>query len=41
MGILHGSTGNWLLNVTNSPSVAYETIYKFAKVSCKFLSFIL
>ncbi|XP_035730991.1 uncharacterized protein LOC118445508 isoform X1 [Vespa mandarinia] len=33
MGILHGSTGNWLLNVTNSPSFAYETIYNFTKVS--------
>ncbi|XP_047356971.1 uncharacterized protein LOC124951919 isoform X2 [Vespa velutina] len=33
MGILHGSTGNWLLNVTNSPSFAYETIYNFTKIS--------
>ncbi|KAI4487516.1 hypothetical protein M0804_005665 [Polistes exclamans] len=33
IGILHGSTGNWLLNVTNRPSVAYEAIYNFTKVS--------
>ncbi|KAI4497474.1 hypothetical protein M0802_007485 [Mischocyttarus mexicanus] len=33
MGILHGSTGNWLLNVTNRPSLAYEVIYNFTKVS--------
>lgn len=33
MGILHGSTGKWLLNVTNSPSSAYHSIYSLAKVS--------
>ncbi|KAK2580344.1 hypothetical protein KPH14_001241 [Odynerus spinipes] len=33
MGILHGSTGEWLLNITNSPSFAYHAIYNLTKVS--------
>lgn len=36
MGILHGTSGQWLLNVTDSPSLAYHAIYNFTKISCEF-----
>lgn len=35
MGILD-ATGQWLLNVTNSPSLAYHAVFNFTKISCKF-----
>ncbi|EFN82873.1 hypothetical protein EAI_07317 [Harpegnathos saltator] len=33
MGILHGQSGQWLLNVTNSPSLAYYAISNFTNIS--------
>ncbi|XP_020295729.1 uncharacterized protein LOC109860805 isoform X2 [Pseudomyrmex gracilis] len=33
MGILHGTSGQWLLNVTNSPSLAYYAVSNFTKIS--------
>lgn len=33
MGILHGTSGQWLLNVTSSPSLAYYTISNFRNIS--------
>nr|XP_012151290.1 PREDICTED: uncharacterized protein LOC100883936 isoform X2 [Megachile rotundata] len=32
IGIIHGTTGEWLLNVTNSPSLAFETLTNFTNV---------
>lgn len=29
MGIIHGTSGEWLLNVTNSPSIAFQTLNNF------------
>lgn len=36
MGILHGVSGQWLLNVTDSPSLAYYAVSNFTKISCEF-----
>ncbi|XP_032678685.1 uncharacterized protein LOC116847627 [Odontomachus brunneus] len=33
MGILHGTSGQWLLNVTDSPSLAYYAVSNFTKIS--------
>ncbi|XP_076168966.1 uncharacterized protein LOC143147535 [Ptiloglossa arizonensis] len=33
MGIIHGTSGQWLLNVTNSPSLAFETLNNFTNIS--------
>ncbi|XP_011349315.1 uncharacterized protein LOC105286222 isoform X2 [Ooceraea biroi] len=33
MGILHGTSGQWLLNATNSPSLAYYAVSNFTKIS--------
>ncbi|XP_071580984.1 uncharacterized protein [Temnothorax nylanderi] len=33
MGILHGISGQWLLNVTSSPSLAYYAISNFRNIS--------
>lgn len=33
MGILHATSGQWLLNVTNSPSLAYQALSNFTKIS--------
>ncbi|XP_014480693.1 PREDICTED: uncharacterized protein LOC106747566 [Dinoponera quadriceps] len=33
MGILHGTSGEWLLNVTESPSLAYHAVSNFSKIS--------
>lgn len=35
MGILHGMSGQWLLNATSSPSLAYYAISNFRNISCK------
>lgn len=33
IGIIHGTSGEWLLNVTSSPSFAFETLTNFTNVS--------
>ncbi|KAM0732479.1 hypothetical protein ACS0PU_002021 [Formica fusca] len=33
MGILHATSGQWLLNMTNSPSLAYHAVSNFTKIS--------
>ncbi|XP_053999158.1 uncharacterized protein LOC128887365 [Hylaeus anthracinus] len=33
MGIIHGTSGEWLLNVTNSPSLAFEALNNFTNIS--------
>ncbi|EFN72998.1 hypothetical protein EAG_11290 [Camponotus floridanus] len=33
MGILDATSGQWLLNVTNSPSLAYHAVFNFTKIS--------
>ncbi|XP_076243007.1 uncharacterized protein LOC143184564 [Calliopsis andreniformis] len=33
MGIIHGTSGDWLLNVTNSPSLAFQTLNNFTNIS--------
>lgn len=38
MGIIDGTSGDWLLNVTNSPSLAFQTLNNFTDISCKFPS---
>lgn len=36
MGIINSTSGEWLLNVTNSPSIAFQTLNNFTNVMCKF-----
>lgn len=36
MGILHATSGQWLLNMTDSPSLAYYAVSNFTKISCEF-----
>ncbi|XP_076648482.1 uncharacterized protein LOC143356564 isoform X2 [Halictus rubicundus] len=33
MGIIHGRSGEWLLNVTNSPSLVFDTLNNFTEAS--------
>ncbi|XP_026668550.1 uncharacterized protein LOC108624121 [Ceratina calcarata] len=33
MGVIHGTSGEWLLNVTNSPSIAYQELNNFLSAS--------
>ncbi|CAL7941711.1 unnamed protein product [Xylocopa violacea] len=33
MGIIHGTSGEWLLNVTNSPSLVFQTLNNFTNTS--------
>lgn len=33
MGIIHGGSGKWLLNVTNSPSTAFQTLNNFTNTT--------
>ncbi|XP_076375423.1 uncharacterized protein LOC117225430 [Megalopta genalis] len=33
MGIIHGMSGEWLLNVTNSPSLVFNTLNNFTEAS--------
>ncbi|XP_076632618.1 uncharacterized protein LOC143347391 [Colletes latitarsis] len=33
IGIIHGTSGEWLLNVTNSPSLAFEALNNFTNTS--------
>lgn len=35
MGIIHGTSGEWLLNVTSSPSFAFQVINNFTNLSCE------
>lgn len=35
MGILHSASGQWLLNITSSPSLTYYAISNFRNISCK------
>lgn len=40
MGIIHGTSGEWLLNVTNSPSIAFQALNNFTNTTCKIDCFI-
>ena len=40
IGILHGTTGEWMLNVTNSPVRAYEAFDHFDRLTGKFSFFV-
>ncbi|XP_068988935.1 uncharacterized protein [Bombus flavifrons] len=33
MGIIHGTSGEWLLNVTNSPSIAFQALNNFTNTT--------
>ena len=33
MGIIHGTSGEWLLNVTNSPSIAFQALNNFTNIT--------
>ena len=37
MGVIHGTSGEWLLNVTNSPSTAFQALNNFSNATCKHL----
>lgn len=36
IGIIHGTSGDWLLNITDSPSLAFETLNNLTTIPCKF-----
>lgn len=40
MGIVHGTSGEWLLNVTNSPSTAFQALNNFTNAMCKICYFV-
>lgn len=34
MGLMHGATGEWLVNVTHSPTTIYHAVSNFTNISC-------